>query len=184
MSLLAQIRCTVLGDTFCARAIERQLQRVRLAGGRTAPVRIAAFTLSSSSGFRPRPGASCNPARPCLQKRWRHRRTVCRFTPSCWATTRSGSPPAHSSTMRARNTVRCSELFLPTTCSNAFRSDSLRMTSLWAGLIPRQPYHIVSLMYRHLRDTTLEGAQDEAVAFACMVAMLFSYGALVVQAQA
>ena len=47
------------------------------------------------------------------------------------------------------------ELFLPTTCSNAFRSDSLRMTSLWAGLIPRQLYHIVSLMYRHLRDTTL-----------------------------
>jgi len=30
------------------------------------------------------------------------------------------------------------------------------MTSLWAGLIPRQLYHIVSLMYRHLRDTTLE----------------------------
>jgi hypothetical protein len=29
------------------------------------------------------------------------------------------------------------------------------MTSLWAGLIPRQLYHIVSLMYRHLRDTTL-----------------------------
>ena len=44
MSLLDQIRCTVLGETFCARAMERQLQRVRWAGGCTAPLSTACLT--------------------------------------------------------------------------------------------------------------------------------------------
>ena len=46
--------------------IDRQLQRVRLAGGRTAPVRMASFALLSRTGLRPvpvRPPVPPDPAR-------------------------------------------------------------------------------------------------------------------------
>ena len=64
ISLAAQIRCTLAGDTPVWRAIERTLQRVRFGGGCVACVMMRSFVASGIDGFGPRPGASSNPARP------------------------------------------------------------------------------------------------------------------------
>jgi len=90
-----------------SRAIVRQLQRARVAGGVTALSNTMRTASGGNDGLRPRPGASSSPARRWARKRWHQSFTVTRDTPSWAAICPCVTPSARSPLAVPHRDRRC-----------------------------------------------------------------------------
>ena len=109
---------------------------------------------AESAGLRPGRVRSRSPSRPDWAKRFRHRMTVLRLTPSSRAMAWFANPCAQRKTMCARKTIFCVVLRPRTRRRRAFRCGAVRARASADGHI-NHPIAKRVLLYSYLCGTTL-----------------------------